>query len=54
MGAPNLTNGIWLYGGTEEQIAHTLRVSAATGQMPAFGNSWARTRSISSPPISTA
>jgi cytochrome c oxidase cbb3-type subunit 3 len=37
MGAPNLTNGIWLYGGTEEQIAHTLRVGR-NGVMPAFGN----------------
>lgn len=36
MGAPNLTNGIWLYGGTEEQIAHTLRVGR-NGKMPAFG-----------------
>ena len=25
MGAPNLTNGVWLYGGSEEQIAQTLR-----------------------------
>jgi cytochrome c oxidase cbb3-type subunit 3 len=37
MGAPNLTNGIWLYGGTAEQIAHTLRVGR-NGKMPAFGN----------------
>jgi cytochrome c oxidase cbb3-type subunit 3 len=36
MGAPNLTNGIWLYGGTEEQIATTLR-NGRNGQMPAFG-----------------
>ena len=35
LGAPNLTNGIWLYGGTREQIAHTLRVGR-NGQMPAF------------------
>ncbi len=37
LGAPNLTNGIWLYGGSEEQIAHSLRIGR-NGQMPAFGN----------------
>jgi cytochrome c oxidase cbb3-type subunit 3 len=36
LGAPNLTNGIWLYGGTQSQIAHTLRVGR-NGVMPAFG-----------------
>jgi cytochrome c oxidase cbb3-type subunit 3 len=36
LGAPNLTNGVWLYGGTREQIAHTLRVGR-NGKMPAFG-----------------
>ncbi len=35
LGAPNLTNGVWLYGGTREQIAHTLR-AGRNGQMPAF------------------
>ncbi len=35
MGAPNLTNGIWLYGGSEEQIAQTLR-AGRNGVMPAF------------------
>ena len=35
LGAPNLTNGIWLYGGSEEQIAHTLR-AGRNGAMPAF------------------
>jgi len=35
LGAPNLANGIWLYGGTAEQIAHTLRVGR-NGMMPAF------------------
>lgn len=35
MGAPNLTNGVWLYGGTEEQIAQTLR-AGRNGVMPAF------------------
>jgi cytochrome c oxidase cbb3-type subunit 3 len=35
LGAPNLTNGIWLYGGTAEQIAHTLR-AGRNGKMPAF------------------
>ena len=37
LGAPNLTNGIWLYGGSAEQIAHTLRVGR-NGKMPAFDN----------------
>jgi cytochrome c oxidase cbb3-type subunit 3 len=37
MGAPNLTNGIWLYGGNTEQIAHSLRIGR-NGQMPAFAN----------------
>lgn len=37
-GAPNLTNGIWLYGGTREQIAHSLRAGRA-GVMPAYGDS---------------
>ena len=35
MGAPNLTNGVWLYGGTEAQIAHSLR-AGRNGVMPAF------------------
>ena len=34
VGAPNLTNGIWLYGGSEADIAHTLRVGR-NGMMPA-------------------
>lgn len=34
MGAPNLTNGIWLYGGTESAIAQTLRYGR-NGIMPA-------------------
>jgi cytochrome c oxidase cbb3-type subunit 3 len=34
-GAPNLTNGIWLYGGTQEQIEQTLR-GGRNGNMPAF------------------
>jgi len=35
LGAPNLTNGIWLYGGTAEQIAQTVR-AGRNGKMPAF------------------
>ena len=35
LGAPNLTNGVWLYGGTTEQIAHSLR-AGRNGVMPAF------------------
>ena len=34
MGAPNLTNGIWLYGGSESAIAQTLR-HGRNGIMPA-------------------
>jgi cytochrome c oxidase cbb3-type subunit 3 len=37
LGAPNLTNGIWLYGGSDSEIQHTLRVGR-NGQMPAFGD----------------
>ena len=37
LGAPNLTNGIWLYGGKDSQIAHSLRIGR-NGQMPAFEN----------------
>jgi len=33
LGAPNLTNGVWLYGGKEDQIAHTVR-SGRNGVMP--------------------
>ena len=35
LGAPNLTNGIWLYGGSAEQIAHSVR-AGRNGVMPAF------------------
>jgi cytochrome c oxidase cbb3-type subunit 3 len=35
MGAPNLTNGVWLYGGSAEQIAHSLR-AGRNGMMPSF------------------
>jgi len=34
-GAPNLTDNIWLYGGSEQQIKQTLRNGRA-GKMPAF------------------
>lgn len=35
LGAPDLTNDIWLYGGTAERIAYTLR-HGRNGRMPAF------------------
>ncbi|MBN7798041.1 cytochrome-c oxidase, cbb3-type subunit III [Parahaliea mediterranea] len=35
MGAPNLTNGIWLYGGSRGEIAHSVR-AGRNGVMPAF------------------
>lgn len=34
LGAPNLTDNIWLYGGSFEQVVHTLRAGRA-GVMPA-------------------
>ncbi|MDA8752813.1 cytochrome-c oxidase, cbb3-type subunit III [Halieaceae bacterium] len=37
LGAPNLTNGVWLYGGSAEQVATTLRLGR-NGVMPAFGD----------------
>jgi cytochrome c oxidase cbb3-type subunit 3 len=37
LGAPNLKNGIWLYGGSPEQVRHSLR-AGRNGVMPAFGN----------------
>lgn len=38
MGAPNLADKIWLYGGSREAVVHTLTIAHA-GVMPAFGNS---------------
>lgn len=38
LGAPNLSNGIWLYGGSESQIAHSVR-AGRDGIMPAFKDS---------------
>lgn len=37
LGAPNLKNGIWLYGGTPEQIGHSIR-AGRNGVMPAHEN----------------
>ena len=34
LGAPNLTDKVWLYGSTYEKIAHTIRTGRA-GSMPA-------------------
>jgi cytochrome c oxidase cbb3-type subunit 3 len=36
MACPNLTDDIWLYGGTAEDIEYALR-NGRNGQMPAFG-----------------
>jgi len=36
LGAPNLTDAIWLYGGSEEQIAHSIS-RGPFGVMPAWG-----------------
>lgn len=35
LGAPNLTNGVWLYGGKTTQIAHSIR-AGRNGVMPAM------------------
>jgi cytochrome c oxidase cbb3-type subunit 3 len=37
LGAPNLTNAAWLYGGGIEDIVETIR-RGRNGVMPAFGN----------------
>ncbi|MBY4677813.1 cytochrome-c oxidase, cbb3-type subunit III [Marinobacterium arenosum] len=37
LGAPNLTDDIWLYGGTFEKVAHTIR-TGRNGVMPAHKN----------------
>jgi len=36
LGAPNLANGIWLYGGSTEKISESVR-NGRFGQMPAYG-----------------
>ena len=36
-GAPNLTNEIWLYGNSRQQIEHTIK-NGRNGQMPSFKN----------------
>lgn len=36
-GAPNLTNEIWLYGGSRARIEHVI-INGRNGQMPAFAN----------------
>ncbi|MFC0250433.1 cytochrome-c oxidase, cbb3-type subunit III [Massilia consociata] len=36
LGAPNLTDRIWLYGGTQESVMESIR-KGRTGTMPAFG-----------------
>ena len=37
MGAPNLTDGIWLYGGTKADVEETIRTGrAGIGVMPAW------------------
>ena len=37
LGAPNLKNGIWLYGGNPEQVSHSIR-AGRNGVMPALEN----------------
>lgn len=43
LGAPNLTDDIWLYGGDAEAIEYALR-NGRNGQMPAFGESLSEER----------
>lgn len=43
LGAPNLTDDIWLYGGDAESIEYALR-NGRNGQMPAFGSSLSEER----------
>jgi cytochrome c oxidase cbb3-type subunit 3 len=37
LGAPNLANGIWLYGGNADQISHSIR-AGRNGVMPAHND----------------
>jgi cytochrome c oxidase cbb3-type subunit 3 len=37
LGAPNLTDGTWLYGGDAATLKHTL-MNGRNGQMPAWGD----------------
>jgi cytochrome c oxidase cbb3-type subunit 3 len=37
VGAPNLTDGVWLYGGDANTIRETV-TKGRMGQMPAFGD----------------
>jgi cytochrome c oxidase cbb3-type subunit 3 len=43
LGAPNLTDNIWLYGGEPSDIEYTL-VNGRNGNMPAFGDSLSEDR----------
>jgi cytochrome c oxidase cbb3-type subunit 3 len=43
LGAPNLTDDIWLYGGDAETIEYAVR-KGRNGQMPAFGESLSEER----------
>ena len=59
LGAPNLTDAIWLYGGSQEAIEYTVR-NARFGVMPPWsaeasdaGRLSARRRSVRSPSTST-
>jgi len=36
MGAPNLTDNVWLYGNSQQQVEFTIR-NGRSGEMPAFG-----------------
>jgi cytochrome c oxidase cbb3-type subunit 3 len=37
VGAPNLTDGVWLYGGDADTLRETV-IQGRMGQMPAFGD----------------
>jgi cytochrome c oxidase cbb3-type subunit 3 len=40
-GAPNLTDGVWLYGGSTKQIEFTIR-NGRKGKMPAQGERFSK------------
>lgn len=46
LGAPDLTDAVWLYGGTPERIAETVR-EARFGVMPAWGEAAGARRALS-------
>ena len=48
IGAPNLTDHTWLYGGSQATIIKTI-TDGRNGHMPPMASSWARPRCTCSP-----